>query len=565
MKKFFLLFFSIVAVFIVTASVSEKKYTYDVKSPQTLNDLVLLDAAFADIDYEKNTGFGFTLTTTDEGHRKIIADTFSVDDYVLTESTWYPSFIPSIKFRLGTDLAGGTRITLELPDSDVEKLVSSYKSALLENFKKRYSVRTEDHLWFIEDANMLSDIFMNEHVDRWLIPSIRIAGNTADNGVFISWHDSNKIEELRSHLLATNRSILYNKLNSIGLESLAVTISGNKWLTIEIPGVMANDEVKSMLNNITEVALYWDVEDRGKDLEGFKDPLFKAADIENASSDVTPTGEPSVSITLKPSVAETFTKETSDNVGRTIVTILKDQNFRVIDDEKISSTSLRIISEAVVREPLGRRFQISGLPSLADADALATEIRSGSLVSPMYIVDEVLIEPTIGSANVQTILKSLVSALFLLYLYLIFLYGRMGIVASFTITMFAFVVLSVLWFFDATFTLSTLIGVVIAMGMAVDNNILLFEKIKLELMRGHDFFDSLRRTFNEIDPVVLDANITTALAALVLYSLGGDVKGFGLSLFVGAVCAVLYSYVLTKSLVQSKIIIKILGRNTPDV
>ena len=234
---------------------------------------------------------------------------------------------------------------------------------------------------------------------------------------------------------------------------------------------------------------------------------------------------------------------TRDNVGNRMAVVYIEQkpNGRKIED---------VISVAVVREPFGKRFQTTGLGSIQEASQLSLLLRAGALAAPMEIVEERTVGPSLGADNVAQGFKAVAIGFVLVLIFMAFYYRVFGLVANLALFANLVLLVSLLSMLGATLTMPGIAGIVLTIGMAVDANVLIFERIREDLRNGNTPQASIRAGYEKAFSAIADANITTLIAAFVLFLFGtGPVKGFAVTLSLGIVTSMFTAIMGTRAVV----------------
>ena len=229
---------------------------------------------------------------------------------------------------------------------------------------------------------------------------------------------------------------------------------------------------------------------------------------------------------------------TSRNTGNKMAVIFVEQNKK------------EVINVATIREAFGKRFQITGL-NLDEAKDLSILLRSGALSAPMHIIEERTVGPSLGEDNILAGKNSMYFGLFLVGLFMFFYYRLFGLIANIALIANIVIIIAILSLFQATLTLSGIAGIVLTVGMAVDSNVLIFERIREEMLNGNSPNASIYAGYQKAFSTISDANITTLIAAISLLTIGtGAVKGFAVTLVIGILSSMFTSIVGTRALVS---------------
>ncbi|PVV08403.1 MAG: protein translocase subunit SecD, partial [gamma proteobacterium symbiont of Ctena orbiculata] len=219
---------------------------------------------------------------------------------------------------------------------------------------------------------------------------------------------------------------------------------------------------------------------------------------------------------------------------------------RMVDGKpvKVKKRVEEVISIATIREPFGRRFQTTGLDTTEEARDLALLLRAGALAAPIEIVEERTIGPSLGQDSIDQGFKSVVIGLVLVMIFMAVYYRVFGLVADMALAMNLVLIVAILSMLQATLTLPGIAGIVLTVGMAVDANVLIFQRIREELANGNSPQSSIQAGYEKAFSTIIDANITTLIAAVVLFSFGtGPIKGFAVTLAIG-ICTSMFTAII---------------------
>jgi preprotein translocase subunit SecD len=255
-------------------------------------------------------------------------------------------------------------------------------------------------------------------------------------------------------------------------------------------------------------------------------------------------GEPQVSVTLDGLGADSMLKFTRDNVGNRMAVVY-------IEQKPGGSKIEEVISVAVVREPFGKRFQTTGLNSMAEASQLALLLRAGALAAPMEIIEERTVGPSLGADNITQGFKSTVIGSLLVIVLMAFYYRIFGLIANLALLANIVLLIALLSLLGATLTMPGIAGIVLTVGMAVDANVLIFERIREELRNGNTPQASIRAGYDKAFSTIADANLTTLIATFFLFLFGtGPVKGFAVTLSLGIMTSMFTAIMGTRAVIN---------------
>ena len=366
--------------------------------------------------------------------------------------------------------------------------------------------------------------------------------------------------EIKKFALAQNMTTLRNRVNELGVAEPVIQQQGEERIVVQLPGVQDTARAKEILGATATLEFRLvDVENDVQSAVQGRKPvgsrLYQERDgspillkrriivtgdqIVDASSGLDQTsGSPAVFITLNGIGAKKMSKISRDNIGKPMAVVFIENKTRtvMIDGKKVRRKEKieEVINTATIRDTLSKRFQITGLDNTREARNLALLLRAGALAAPMDIVEERTVGPSLGKDNIQKGFMSVIVGLILVLLFMIFYYKIFGLVANIALVVNLVVIVAVLSILQATLTLPGIAGIVLTVGMAVDANVLIFERIREELRNKNSPQSSIYVGYEKAFSTIFDANITTLLVALVLFGFGtGPVKGFAITLSIG--------------------------------
>jgi preprotein translocase subunit SecD len=246
---------------------------------------------------------------------------------------------------------------------------------------------------------------------------------------------------------------------------------------------------------------------------------------------------------------------TTENVGKPMAVVFIENRVvtRMVDGQPVKRKIKveEVISIANILEPFGRRFQTTGLDSTEEAHDLALLLRSGALAAPIEIVEERTIGPSLGQTNIDQGFQSVVIGLALVLVFMVVYYRVFGLVANVALVLNLVLIVAILSILQATLTLPGIAGIVLTVGMAVDANVLIFERIREEIRVGSSPQASIFAGYDKAMSTIVDANVTTLIAAVVLYAFGtGPIKGFAVTLAIGIVTSMFTAIIGSRALVN---------------
>jgi len=496
-----------------------------------------------------------------------------------------PSWLASMgaeAMNLGLDLRGGVHFLMEVDmDAAVKLALESFASefrALLRDEKIRYKKIQ------VEDGKVVIGFRNTEHRDNALIKikddynDIEIAaveiGTTPSLAVNLT---DSLIRETKQTALQQNIITLRNRINELGVAEPTVQQQGDSRIVVQLPGVQDTAQAKKILGATATLEFRLvDYENEAQDAINGRVPpnsklyyhrdgrpyllkkqvMLTGEHIINSTSTLDPdSGTPAVSVTLDGKGSRIFSKVTGDNVGNpmAVVFIESKTETRKIDGEivKVRRQLPQIISVATIRDQLSKKFQITGLDSGAEASELALLLRAGALAAPIEIVEERTVGPSLGQDNIDQGFQSVMIGFAFVLVFMIIWYRIFGAVANLALAANLVLIVALLSLLQATLTLPGIAGIVLTVGMAVDANVLIFERIREELRVGNTAQASIDAGYGKAFSTIADANITTLIAAIVLFSFGtGSIKGFAVTLSLGILTSMFTAIMGTRAAVN---------------
>ncbi len=486
----------------------------------------------------------------------------------LTLSPDVPEWLSAIGGRpmsLGLDLRGGIHVLIDVDmDAAMQKTVERHAGNVrtaLRNEKIRYvsvkesgngvDVRFKD----AESRDQAEKVLGAEF--RELGISVRDEGEDFYVRVFMT-----PAEERTSRRLALEQNIttLRNRVNALGVAEPIIQQQGDRRIVVELPGVQDPGKVKDLLGAtatleyrlaLSDPAQAFEAESTGRVPAGAalyherngqpillkRQVIVTGDEMTSASSGFDQqSGQPAVYVNLDSKGARRMRNVTSDNVGKPMAVVFKEKRTvgRDAEGKPIRKWVEEVINVATIREPFGRRFQTTGLDSAQEAHQLALLLRAGALAAPIDIVEERTIGPSLGQDNIDQGFLSVMVGMGLVLVFMAVYYKTFGLIANLALVSNLFLIVAILSMLQATLTLPGIAGIVLTVGMAVDANVLIFERIREELRVGSTPQASIHAGYAKAFSTILDANVTTLIAAVVLFSIGsGPVRGFAVTLAIG--------------------------------
>jgi preprotein translocase subunit SecD len=486
--------------------------------------------------------------------------------------------------KLGLDLSGGVHFLLEV---DIESALDNRLESLLNEYRKKFrdekinvesSRKSNKDLIFSfisdEDYNKALRIFSDDNITSLGTPLYDLRPNSLRNLVEIAY-SQNAIKEIRDYAVGQNLMTLRNRVNELGVSEPIVQRQGSSRIVVELPGVQDTTAAKKIIGKTANLEFRLEAASTTSRLRkeefDFQDERMGSAFLEkniivagdrvtNASSGFDESGFAQVNITLDMQGGRAMQKATNGNIGRRLGVLFVEQKNKSVltkdadDNDVIEQTSYvtkEIISLATVQAVLGTSFRITGVGSPQEASELALLLRAGALAAPMKFVEERTVGPSLGKENIELGVRSIIIGLLSVIAFMFFYYRWFGLAAN--IALFANVVLitGFMSLLGATLTLPGIAGIVLTIGMAVDANVLIFSRIREELKAGKDPQTAIQEGFSRAFVTIVDANVTTLIASVVLYAIGtGPVKGFAITLSIGILTSMFTAILGTRAIIN---------------
>jgi preprotein translocase subunit SecD len=369
---------------------------------------------------------------------------------------------------------------------------------------------------------------------------------------------------------------LRNRVNELGVSEAVVQQQGESRISVDLPGIQDTAEAKNILGKTATLEFHMvDMEDNAAlaQQQGSTPPdtrlfmldgqpillknqiVLHGSSIVSASSSICEDGHPCVPVRLGGSGDSLFTKTTAENVGKRMAILYVEvkstpklvNGVRSIDYQ----TEKRIISAPVINSALGGSFQITSMASMNEARTLALLLRAGALAAPVTIIEERQVGPSLGKQNIHMGVLSVEVGMALVVVFMAFYYGLMGLFADLALAINLVLIIALLSLLGATLSLPGIAGIVLTVGMAVDANVLIFERIREELRRGTGVQSSIYAGYARAFTTILDANITTLIVMMILFSIGsGIVKGIAITITIGLMTSMFTAIYGTRTLVN---------------
>ena len=480
--------------------------------------------------------------------------------------------------KLGLDLRGGVHFLMEVDMNEaigksLEDAESDFRTALREEKLRYRSVNVRDgfiDIQFRDEETLDKAEFFLENRNRDL------TYQEMDDLVLRARFSEQKLAEIRDYAVKQNITIIRNRVNQLGVAEPVVQKQGAERIVVQLPGIQDTAQAKEILN--ATATLEFRMVDQDNDVrdavagrvppgsqllyEGERPVLLDKRvvvtgnHIIDANSGVDEYGLPQVSISLDSEGGNKMSRNTRENVGKPMATVFieyKATGERDANDKLIFERHEEVINVATIRGQFASNFQITGLDSPKEARDLSLLLRAGALIAPIQIVEERTVGPSLGQENIDLGMQAIIWGLALVMVFMLVYYKAFGIVADIALGLNLVMIVGIMSMIPgATLTLPGMAGIVLTVGMAVDANVLIFERIREEIRDGRSPQQAIHQGYDSAFSTILDANITTFIAGLILFAVGtGPIKGFSITLMIGIATSMFTAILVTRVIVNA--------------
>jgi preprotein translocase subunit SecD len=503
----------------------------------------------------------------------------------LTLSTDLPRWIKALGLKpmtLGLDLRGGVYVLIEVDmEAAVDQALDRYVEDIrtqLRDAKARYVTVSRVQRQVIVKFADLAARDAGEKVIAKQFGDLKM--NVLEQGgdflVTLAMTPTQQ-KQLQDFALQQNVTTLRNRVNALGVAEPNIARQGDRRIVVQLPGAQDPGRLKEILGATATLEYRLvDTEHSVADAEAGKVPaasrLYRDRDgrpvllkrkvivtgdqiTDAASGFDSQSGTPMVSVSLDAPGGRRMLDMTTENVGKpmAVVFIENRTTTKQVDGQPVKTTAKveEVISVANIREPFGRRFQTTGLDSSEEAHNLALLLRAGALAAPIQIVEERTVGPSLGQDNIDQGLLSVAIGFLAVVVFMAFYYSWFGVVANIVLLLNLVLIVAVMALLGATLTMPGIAGMVLTIGMAVDANVLIFERMREEIRNGNTPQASIAAGYDKALSSIIDANVTTLIAAVVLFSFGtGPIKGFAVTLTVGLIASMFTAITCSRAMIN---------------
>jgi len=482
---------------------------------------------------------------------------FAIPSILYQEDTgnWYLDN----RLNLGLDLQGGSYLLLEvqtdvLIDEEFENFSDTVRIIARENRVKINNIeKIDEELKIRFDSEENIDEIRSSFLQNYRSVKFTVKNNIASISIDQLYKKSIKDSAIKQSL-----EIVRKRIDESGTKEPLIQRSGSERILLQLPGVKDPERIKDLLGKTAKLNFHMVDDDDSKSLNLNIAPFGKmiVADISNeeikyllekksrvggenlidANASFDPTEGHAVSFRFDTTGAQKFGKATSENIGK---------RFAVVLDGVVITAP--VINSAIT----GGSGIITGNFTSQEAADLAVLLRAGALPAPLEIVEERSVGPGLGADSIAAGKIASIIGMILVCIFMILIYGSFGVIANISLIANLFIIISLLGTIGATLTLPGIAGIVLTIGMAVDANVLIFERIKEESVKNKKIYETIKKGFDRALSTILDANITTLIASLLLFVFGsGPIKGFSITLSLGVIASMFTALMLTNLLVH---------------
>jgi preprotein translocase subunit SecD len=568
----------------------DRNLTEKVEQVLQKNDLSLKGIRFS----ENGVNVRFTNSETQLRAREVLNKELGKDHTIaLTLLSAAPQWMTDLglaPMNLGLDLRGGVHFLLEV---DIQSAVDKARSRSVLDVKTdlrkagvRYkSVKLDSSGKLEVTLRQASQLDKARRSIAKNLSELNVLAIEGDSSRFLVELNPAEVTNIEKFAIDQNMIALRNRIDQLGVAEPIVQQQGETRIVIQLPGVQDPARAKLILGRAATLEMRMVDEKRnssavasgvapaGSSLYKHRDGrsillknelIYSGDNIVDAQASIdTENGGPIVNITLDAKGARTNQRITGDNIGNRMAVVYletttetrKDSTGNLMFNEqgeplRLTRKIQEVITAPVIRDQLGKRFQISGLDSINEARDLSLMLRAGALAAPVEIIEERTIGPSLGKDNIDQGFKSVMVGLALVLLFMAFYYRVFGLVANVALVFNLVLLVAVLSMLQATLSLPGVAGIVLTVGMAVDANVLIFERIREERRNGVSALKSIDQGYARAFSTILDANVTTLIAAVVLFAFGtGPIKGFAVTLSIGIITSMFTAIFLSRGIV----------------
>lgn len=489
--------------------------------------------------------------------------------------------------KLGLDLRGGVHFLLEV---DMSKALEQRLETATADVRRNLRDNKVPFNTIRQSKDNIIVSFANNNDRDEAISNLRRMGNdfslqpiASDEGPILQMrYTEARLQEISQYAVNQNLTTLRNRINELGVAEALVQTQGSNRIVVDLPGVQDTAEAKRVLGRTANLEFRM-VADQAEGYTGGPVPsgtqafAYESLDgppillkrqrivtgdrVQNAMSGYDENNQSEVNITLDTAGGKLMADATRNAVGKQMAVLFIENKQRIsyiTDPATGKSVETRtpytesvVINRATVQAVLGSQFRITGVGTPQEAAELALLLRAGALAAPMYFVEERTVGPSLGQENIDKGVLSTQIGFILVAIFMVVFYRVFGLIANVALFMNLAMILSVMSWIGAALSLPGIAGIVVTIGMAVDANVLICERIREEMRWGASPKQAIVAGYDRAYTTIFDSNLTTLLVAFILFAVGtGPIKGFAVTLSIGIVCSMFTAITVTRGIVQ---------------
>ena len=514
--------------------------------------------------------------------RESLGDAYSVAQNLITASPEWLQTVSAAPMYLGLDLRGGLHFLMEV---DMDTVVNQANETFTGDVRR---ILRQDKIRYLSVKQLKDTIEVkfrdSDTRDKAILPirkqleELAAEDEDRDDAFYLTLRMTNvALIERKKAALKKNITTLRNRVNEFGVSEPVIQQQGDDRIVLQLPGVQCSSCVKKTLSAVASLEfrlvdwknsvedalkgrtpigsrLYYDRQGQPYLLK--KRVIMNGEHISSAASGLDQeSASAAVFINTNGVGAKRLSNVTRKNIGKPMSVVFIEQKpvVRMVNGKEVVTykKTEEVINVATIQDVLSRRFQITGLDNPKEAQELALLIRAGALVAPIRIIEERTIGPSLGQDNINKGVLSVIVGMVLVVAFMAIWYKGFGLVANVALSFNLILIVAILSLLQATLTLPGIAGIVLTVGMAVDANVLIFERIREELRIGNSPQASIHAGYEKALSTIADANITTLIAAIVLFVFGtGAIKGFAITLSIGILTSMFTAIMGTRAIIN---------------
>lgn len=510
-----------------------------------------------------------------------LGDDYTVAVNLLSSAPRWMQTIGATPMKLGLDLRGGVHFALEV---DINNLIAQRMQGLAKNISENLQQARIRYLDLTPKEKQLSILFRDtksftqaKNLLQQQFPAFEFNQATENpKQLLVIWSEQG-LNNLRQLAIDQTINTLRNRINELGVAEPIVQQQGSNRILVDLPGVQDIARAQQILGGTATIefrlvdtvhdahlAQVSNISPANSQLYQYenqpvllnKQVILTGNSITDASTSFDESGRSAVSISLGGGGESYFHQVTGENVGKplAIVYVETKSSVKVVNGKMIHIPRKveRIISIARIQTALPPNFQVTGLINSQEALNLSLLLRAGALPAPIYVVEQRTIGPQLGAENIHKGVVSIIVGFILAVVFMAIYYGVFGVIADIALAVNLILLVALLSLLGMTLTLPGMAGIVLTVGMAVDANVLIFERIREELRNGVSPQSSIHAGYDRALITIIDANVTTLIVALILFGVGtGSIKGFAVTLTIGLLTSMLTGIMITRAIINA--------------